>query len=46
MDVSEIAHKFGGGGHKRAAGFSISGQLEEVIKGLTTAIVSKIRGEA
>lgn len=46
VDVSEIAHSFGGGGHKRAAGFNISGKLEEVIKNLTEAIVPKIRGEA
>jgi len=29
VDVSEMAKKFGGGGHKKAAGFSIDGKLEE-----------------
>lgn len=29
IDVSEIAHKFGGGGHKQAAGFSIPGKLKQ-----------------
>ena len=27
LDVSEIAKQFGGGGHKKAAGFQISGEL-------------------
>jgi oligoribonuclease NrnB/cAMP/cGMP phosphodiesterase (DHH superfamily) len=27
VDVSEIAKEFGGGGHKKAAGFQISGEL-------------------
>lgn len=30
VDVSEIASKFGGGGHHKAAGFSIRGQIEQV----------------
>ncbi|MDI3496263.1 MAG: bifunctional oligoribonuclease and phosphatase NrnA [Patescibacteria group bacterium] len=29
IDVSQIARLFGGGGHKRAAGFSLQGSLEE-----------------
>ena len=33
VDVSKIAHLFGGGGHKRAAGFTISGRLEKTEKG-------------
>jgi len=31
-DVSEVAKSFGGGGHAAAAGFSVTGKLEEVIK--------------
>ena len=27
IDVSKIAHIFGGGGHKLAAGFSVAGKL-------------------
>ncbi|NLO93871.1 MAG: bifunctional oligoribonuclease/PAP phosphatase NrnA [Clostridiaceae bacterium] len=46
VDVSEIAHSFGGGGHKRAAGFNITGKLEEVIDKLTAEVVAKIRGKA
>ena len=30
-DVSKIALKFGGGGHVRAAGFDISGSLEQIV---------------
>lgn len=38
-DVSEIAVSFGGGGHARAAGFDIEGNLEEVI----ACVLSKIK---
>jgi phosphoesterase RecJ-like protein len=31
MDVSEIAQKFGGGGHKAAAGADVKGRLDEVL---------------
>ena len=31
LDVSEIAQKFGGGGHKAAAGADIKGKLDEVL---------------
>ena len=31
VDVSSIAHKFGGGGHKKASGFRIPGKIEEEI---------------
>lgn len=30
LDVSKVAHEFGGGGHKAAAGFSMKGSLSEV----------------
>ncbi len=33
VDVSKIAHQFGGGGHKLASGFSIKGQLLETPEG-------------
>ena len=32
LDVSEIALKFGGGGHKAAAGADVKGNLEEVLE--------------
>ena len=33
IDVAKLASLFGGGGHKRAAGFSISGRLKEIENG-------------
>ncbi|MBU0597795.1 bifunctional oligoribonuclease/PAP phosphatase NrnA [Patescibacteria group bacterium] len=33
VDVSKIAEFFGGGGHKKAAGFTIKGQLKETPQG-------------
>ena len=33
VDVSEIAHKFGGGGHKLASGFEIKGKIVETEEG-------------
>lgn len=46
VDVSEIAGLFNGGGHKRAAGFNLKGDLEENIEDLINAIIPKIRGKA
>lgn len=40
IDVSQLAALFGGGGHKRAAGFSLKGKLKETKNGWS-AIVSK-----
>jgi phosphoesterase RecJ-like protein len=31
LDVSDIAHKFGGGGHKAAAGADVKGDVQEVL---------------
>lgn len=33
VDVSKIAHKFGGGGHKLASGFTVKGKLVETEEG-------------
>ena len=38
IDVSKIARKLGGGGHKKAAGFSIDGNMEEVLEKVWQAI--------
>lgn len=38
VDVSEIAESFGGGGHKKAAGFVTKNGLEESVKQVTGAI--------
>lgn len=43
VDVSKIAEKFNGGGHKRAAGFNIKGELDDVIKALCEEILPEIR---
>ncbi len=42
VDVSEIAAAFGGGGHKRAAGCTVKGTLQEVKDRLTTAVKEKL----
>ena len=42
VDVSEIAAAFGGGGHKRAAGCTVKGPLQEVKDRLTTAVKEKL----
>lgn len=34
VDVSVIAKKYGGGGHQKAAGFSLSGRLQETDRGV------------
>jgi phosphoesterase RecJ-like protein len=33
VDVSEIAHQFGGGGHKLASGFEVKGKIKETADG-------------
>ncbi|MFH0779376.1 MAG: bifunctional oligoribonuclease/PAP phosphatase NrnA [Parcubacteria group bacterium] len=35
IDVSNVAKHFGGGGHQKAAGFSINGKLKQTTKGWT-----------
>ena len=36
VDVSLLAKKLGGGGHKKAAGFTVAGTIEEVLKKILT----------
>lgn len=36
LDVSSIARKMGGGGHKKAAGFTVDGTIEEVLNRILT----------
>lgn len=38
VDVARIASVFSGGGHKRAAGFSVEGDLEESVKNVLSEI--------
>ena len=42
VDVSEIAVGFGGGGHKRAAGFDVKGTLEQALEQVLEKIKEKI----
>jgi phosphoesterase RecJ-like protein len=43
IDVSEIASKFGGGGHKKAAGTFLPGPLEEANKTVLNEVTEKIK---
>lgn len=42
VDVSQIAVKFGGGGHKRAAGFSMEGDVEKIIEQIVAEVAQQI----
>jgi len=44
VDVARIAEKFGGGGHQRAAGFSMTGDVESVTKAVIDEITKHIPG--
>ncbi|MFH1748010.1 MAG: bifunctional oligoribonuclease/PAP phosphatase NrnA [Planctomycetota bacterium] len=44
LDVSEVARKFGGGGHKRAAGARPAGKWDEVIPRVIAALVAALEG--
>ena len=43
VDVSRIARYFGGGGHKKAAGCTMSGSVHDVINNLSVHIEQQIR---
>lgn len=42
VDVSQIAVKYGGGGHKRAAGFSVEGDAEKLIEMIVADVAEQI----
>jgi phosphoesterase RecJ-like protein len=42
VDVSAIARKHGGGGHKRAAGFSTDLELDELVAFLSAEVISQL----
>ena len=44
VDVSEIARYFGGGGHVRAAGCTMSGTVHDVINNLSRRIELQMKG--
>ena len=45
VDVSQIAVLFGGGGHRRAAGCQLSGDVEDIIRKIVKEIEKQICGE-
>ena len=45
VDVSKVAESFGGGGHKRAAGFSAEGDLEDIVRSLADVIKVSLKDE-
>ena len=45
VDVSRIAKYFGGGGHVRAAGVTMSGSVHDVINNITGQIVLQLDGK-
>ncbi|MBI3606317.1 MAG: bifunctional oligoribonuclease/PAP phosphatase NrnA [Nitrospirae bacterium] len=42
LDVSEVAHSFGGGGHRKAAGCTVQGALADVKKKVIQALGKKL----
>jgi len=44
-DVNQVAQTFGGGGHQRAAGCSIHGNIDEVKKQILTAATIQLEGK-
>lgn len=42
VDVSKVAQKFGGGGHKKAAGVTMKGTMHEIINNLSTQISAQL----
>ncbi|MFQ5794059.1 MAG: bifunctional oligoribonuclease/PAP phosphatase NrnA [Candidatus Bipolaricaulia bacterium] len=45
LDVDVIAHRFGGGGHAKAAGCKIEGELHEVESRVLEEVERRLRGE-
>lgn len=45
LDVSQVAAKLGGGGHRAAAGFSCSGTIEEVLAQALPLLTALLEGE-
>lgn len=43
LDVSAVARRFGGGGHRAAAGFTANGPIEQAIKAAVAALLEQIR---
>lgn len=45
VDVSQIAMQFGGGGHKRAAGFTMAGSPHDIVNNISSRLVSILKIE-
>jgi phosphoesterase RecJ-like protein len=43
VDVQRIAARFGGGGHPNAAGFSVPGSLDPVVRDVLAAVFEAVR---
>ncbi|MCR4908809.1 MAG: bifunctional oligoribonuclease/PAP phosphatase NrnA [Lachnospiraceae bacterium] len=43
VDVARIASSYGGGGHKRAAGFNMSGTVHDIINNISGQIESELK---
>ena len=46
MDVSVVAQKFNGGGHKAAAGFTYKGSLDAACKAVAAELENLVKGFA
>ena len=44
VDVCAIAEKFGGGGHKNAAGCTVTGELAEIEDKVSAAVAEALGG--
>ena len=42
VDVSKIAVKYGGGGHARAAGITMNGSADEIIKTMVAEVANQL----
>ena len=45
VDVASIAARFGGGGHKRAAGCTLSGNMYDVVNSITPHIEEQLKAD-
>ncbi len=43
VNVAEVAKKFGGGGHKKAAGFSMSGTYHDILNNISAEIEKQLK---
>ena len=42
VDVSKVCSQFGGGGHARASGVTLSGSVDEILKTLLPAVEAQL----